>query len=290
MNVAVFIASLALALVALEIGNAIQSSTFGRSRLDGASTGEVQVSPRRSTWDALLIAVLPSRFDANREATNSNVIDLLRRAGYPYNTPGEFYAAAIKLFTVYLVAGALTAGVLVMLGLGIAAPVLAAAFIYLGLTRPYANLKALAKKRAEGMRNNMLVGLAVLESLLASGQGVQESMRSASHVGGPFCNWMGLLVARMEIESHEKAIETAQAHVPDPDDVDMQLFLRDIYDHFVHGRPILPSITALRVSVHRNILEATERRVSVILQRTSILGIFAVVGLILSIILPFMTM
>lgn len=250
----------------------------------------MQVSQRRSTWDALLIAVLPSRFDPNREATNSNVIDLLRRAGYPYNTPGEFYAAAIKLFTVYLVAGAFTAGVLVLLGLGIAAPVLAAVFIYLGLTRPYANLRALAKKRAEGMRNNMLVGLAVLESLLAAGEGVQESMRSASHVGGPFCNLMGLLVARMEIESHEKAIETVRAHVPDPDDVDMQLFLRDIYDHFVQGRPILQSITALRVSVHRNILEATEKRVAVILQRTSILGIFAVVGLILSIILPFMSM
>ena len=147
MNVVVFIASLALAIIVLEVGNAIQNRTLGRSRLDGASTGEVQVSQRRSTWDALLIAVLPSRFDPNREATNSNVIDLLRRAGYPYNTPGEFYAAAIKLFTVYLVAGAFTAGVLVLLGLGIAAPVLAAVFIYLGLTRPYANLRALAKKR-----------------------------------------------------------------------------------------------------------------------------------------------
>jgi len=101
---------------------------------------------------------------------------------------------------------------------------------------------------------------------------------------------MGLLVARMEIEPHGKAIETTRAHVPDPHDVDMQLFLRDIYDHFVRGRPILNGITALRVSVHRNILEATEKRTSVVLQRTSMLGIFAIVGLILSIILPFMNM
>jgi hypothetical protein len=172
----------------------------------------------------------------------------------------------------------------------VAAPFLAAAFIYMGLTRPYANLRTLAKKRAEALRNNMLVGLAVFESLLAAGQGVQESMRAASQVGGPFCNLMGLLVARMEIEPHVDAIETTRAHVPDLDDVDMQLFLRDIYDHFVRGRPILGGITALRVAVHRNILEATEKRTSVVLQRTSLLGIFAIVGLILAIILPFMNM
>ena len=87
-----------------------------------------------------------------------------------------------------------------------------------------------------------------------------------------------------------EAIETTRAHIPDPDDVDMQLFLQDIYDRFVHGRPILSSITALRVAVHRNILEATEKRTSVVLQRTSLLGIFAIVGLILAIILPFMNM
>jgi len=290
-NMAAFIGALALAILVLEVGTVLQGSVNSRGRLDGASSEQVSAGPRRSTWKALLIAVLPKRFDPNLTGTsNSNVIDLLRRAGYPYATPGEFYASAIRYFTVYLVAGAITAGILAVLGLGVAAPFLAAGFIYMGLTRPYANLRTLAKKRAEALRNNMLVGLAVLESLLAAGQGVQESMRAASLIGGPFCNLMGLLVARMEIEPHVKAIETTRAHVPDPDDIDMQLFLRDIYDHFVRGRPILSGITALRVAVHRNILEATEKRTSVVLQRTSLLGIFAIVGLILSIILPFMNM
>ena len=291
MNVAAFIGALALAILVFEVGTMLQGSVIGRGRLDGASSGQVSVKPRRSTWEALLVAVLPRRFDPNLAGTSkTNVIDLLRRAGYPFSTPGEFYASAIKYFTVYLVAAAITSGILVILGLGVVAPFLAAGFIYMGLTRPYANLRTLAKKRADALRNNMLVGLAVFESLLAAGQGVQESMRAASQVGGPFCNLMGLLVARMEIEPHVDAIETTRAHVPDPDDVDMQLFLRDIYDHFVRGRPILSGITALRVAVHRNILEATERRTSVVLQRTSLLGIFAIVGLILSIILPFMNM
>jgi hypothetical protein len=70
----------------------------------------------------------------------------------------------------------------------------------------------------------------------------------------------------------------------------MQLFLRDVSDFFLNSRAILESITALRTSVHRNILETTEKRASIVLQRTSLFGIFAVVGLILSIILPFMNM
>ncbi len=290
MNAVVFIGALALAVIALEIGTALQGKLYWHSKLAGASVAGAATAPRRSTWEALLIAIFPSRFDPNREATNTNVIDMLRRAGYPYSTPGEFYAAAIKYFTVYLTAGAIAAGVVAMLGLGIAAPFLAGAFIFMGLSRPYANLRSLAKKRAEAMRNNMLIGLAVFESLLAAGQGVQEALRDASRVGGPFCNLMGLLVARLEIESADKAIATTRAHIPDPDDVDMQLFLRDVSDFFLNSRAILESITALRTSVHRNILETTERRASVVLQRTSLFGIFAVVGLILSIILPFMNM
>lgn len=239
----------------------------------------------------MLIAVSPGRFDPNRVAANTDVIDLLRRAGYPQGmgTPGEFYASAIKYFTVYLTAGAVAAGALFILGLGGAAPFLAAAFIYMGLTRPYAYLRGLAKKRAEAMRNNMLVGLAVFESLMV-GTGIQEALKETSKMGGPFCNMMGLLAARLEIESAEKAIETTRAHIPDPNDVDMQLFLRNISDTLRNSRPLMPGISALRVSVHRSILEATERRAAVVLQRTSILGIFAVVGLILSIILPFMNM
>ena len=108
------------------------------------------------------------------------------------------------------------------------APVIAAIFIFLGLRRPYVRLKMLAKKRAEGLRNNMLIGLSVLSSLLSSGVGVQEALRRASTVGGPFCNLLGLLVARMEVEDFNKAIEVTRAHLPDAADVEANLFLRDI--------------------------------------------------------------
>ncbi len=291
MNAVAFIGALALAVIALEIGTSIQGKLVRLSRLDGASMETTRVEPCRSTWEALLIAIFPSRFDPNREASKSNVIDLLRRAGYPFGTPGEFYASAVKYFTVYLIAGAITAGVVSMLGLGITAPFLAGAFIYMGLTRPYADLRSLARKRAEATRSNMLVGLAVLESLLVAGQGLQAALRNAAEVGGPFSNLMRLLVARLEANDPiETAIETTRAHAPDLDDVDMQLFFRDVSDTIMRSRPILSSITALRISVHRNILESTEKRAAVVLQRTSILGIFAVVGLILSIILPFMNM
>jgi hypothetical protein len=88
-NVAAFIGALALAILVLEVGTMLQGSVIGRGRLDGASSGQVSVKPRRSTWEALLVAVLPRRFDPNLAGTSkTNVIDLLRRAGYPYDTPG----------------------------------------------------------------------------------------------------------------------------------------------------------------------------------------------------------
>ena len=150
MNMVVFIGALSLAVIALEIGTALQGSLFKPSKLAGASVAGAEMAPHRTTWEALLVAVFPGRFDPNQVANKSNVIDLLRRAGYPYDTPGEYYASAIRYFTVYFIAGAITAGLVYLLGLGIAAPFLAGAFIFVGLTRPSANLRSLAKKRARG--------------------------------------------------------------------------------------------------------------------------------------------
>jgi Flp pilus assembly protein TadB len=216
------------------------------------------------------------------------VISLLRRAGYPYDTPGEFYAAAIRDFSVYLAVGGMLAGALAAMKMVAFAPVIAPIFILLGLRQPYVRLKLLAKKRAEGLRNNMLIGLSVLSSLLSSGVGVQEALRRASTVGGPFCNLLGLLVARMEVEDFGKAIEVTRAHLPDPNDVEANLFLRDIYDFFANNRPVLSSVQGLQESVHRMVVEMTEARAALVRQRSGLFGVLAVVGLVLAIILPFM--
>jgi hypothetical protein len=100
----------------------------------------------------------------------------------------------------------------------------------------------------------MLIGLSVLSALLSSGVGVQEALRRTSTVGGPFCNLLGLLVARMEVDDFTKAIEVTRAHLPDPTDVEANLFLRDIYDFFANNRPVLSSVQGLQESVHRSVV------------------------------------
>ena len=162
----------------------------------------------------------------------------------------------------------------------------------MGLTRPYANLRAIAKRRAEAMQNNMLIGLAVIEALLAGGLGLQVAVTKASKIGGPFCNLLSLLSAELAAKPGRvsEAIEIVRAHMPDVGNVEMNLFLRDVEDHLDHARAILPSVEALRISAQRLVLESTEKRAAVVLQRTSILGIFAVVGLILAIMIPFLNM
>ena len=288
MNLLAFLGALSAAIVAFEILTAVQTvlSPFGRSRLTGAQVGEALPAKRRSTWEAILAAVFPQRFDPSRAKGYANVVDLLRRSGYPYDTPGEFYAAAIRIFTLYLVAGGLLAGAMASLNMAFFAPILTMIFVVLGLRKPYVRLKTLAKRRGEMVRNNMLVGLSTLNSLLSAGVGVQEAMRRTAEVGGPFCNLLGLLVTRMEVEDFSKALAVTRAHIPDPSDVEVNLFLRDIEDFYVRSRPLLASVQGLQSAVHRGVVEATEARASLVRRQAGLFGILAVVGLILSLIAP----
>lgn len=288
MTILTFIGALALSVLTFELLTGIQRAfaVFGRGRL--SSLGDSPATTGRSTWEALLVAVLPGRFDPQTAKNSADVISLLRRAGYPYDTPGEFYAAAMRDFMVFIAVGGLLAGALAAMDMAIAAPFVALVFGFLGLRRPYVRMKSLAKKRAESMRSNMLIGLSVLSALLSSGVGVQEALRRAASVGGPFCNLLGLLVARMEVEDFGKAIEVTRAHLPDASDIEVNLFLRDVHDFFANNRPILSSVLGLQESVHRSVVELTETKAALVRQRAGLFGVLAVVGLILAIIAPFM--
>jgi len=288
MTLLAFLGALSLSVLAFELLSTFQNafSMFGNNRLVTLAT--TSTPKRRSTWEALLVAILPGRFDPEQAKNMTDVISLLRRAGYPYDTPGEFYAVAMRDFSLYLAVGGLLAGALAALNVLAAAPVIALIFVLIGLRRPYVRLKTLAKKRAESLRNNMLIGLSVLSALLSSGVGVQEALRRASAVGGPCCNLLGLLVARMEVDDFAKAVEVTRAHLPDSSDVEANLFLRDIYDFFANNRPVLSSVQGLQESVHRTVVELTESRAALVRQRAGLFGVMAVLGLVLAIILPFM--
>ena len=284
-----FLGALSLSVLVFELMSVFQTafSMFGSNRLMNFQAPTS--TKRRSTWEALLVAIMPGRFDPDQAKNMADVVSLLRRAGYPYDTPGEFYAVAIRDFSIFLAVGGMLAGALAAMNMIAAAPVIAMLFIFLGLRRPYVRLKSLAKKRTESLRNNMLIGLSVLSSLLSSGVGVQEALRRASTVGGPFCNLLGLLVARMEVEDFTKAVEVTRAHLPDPADVEANLFLRDIYDFFANNRPVLSSVQGLQESVHRSVVETTEARAALVRQRAGLFGVMAVLGLVLAIIAPFMS-
>ena len=149
MTLIIFLGALSLSVLAFELLSGFQTavSGFGRQSRLAAITGSNPAASaiHHSTWEALLVNLLPGRFDPARAKRAVNVVDSLRRAGYPYDTPGEFYAAAMRTFSIYLVVASLFAGALVFLNLPIAAPVLAAVFIFLGLRRPYTRLILLAK-------------------------------------------------------------------------------------------------------------------------------------------------
>lgn len=288
-----FLAALSLAIVAHEIAAMIQVLIFGRRRtiLEGprvADDVDIPQKRRGTTLDAILLAVFPRRFDERYANNVTDVVGLLRRSGYYYATPGEFYAAAISDFSQYLLIGAALAVGLVILDLPLAAVPILILYIVLGLRRPYSRLMRVAKKRDDAMKNNMLLGLSVLESLLSVSTGAQTAFAETAKIGGPFCNLLALLAVQIEKSPPDKAVEVVAAHLPNPRDVEANLFLADVLAYFQESRRILSGVSALRISMHRLVLDNTEERAALVRQRANLFGIFSIVGLLLALILPYM--
>lgn len=282
-----FLGALSISVLVFELSSGILDRSGSPGRLTvWVDNQDNDPLPRPSTWQGLLMVVLPSRFHPQRANTIPDVVDLLRRAGYPYRSTGEFYVSAMRDFTLFLVLGLVTAGALAAQGLITMAPFVAIPFIIVGLRRPYKRIRQQAEKRAEAFRNNMLLGLSTFGAFLDAGTSVQEALRYTAKLGGPFCNLLSFLVARMEVESFEDSIETAEAHVPDPDDLEAKLFFRDLRDHFVRSRPLGPGIRALRDTVRQQAVERTEERASVVKRQAGLFGVLAVVGLLAAFLMP----
>ena len=292
MNFFIFVAALFFAVAIYELIGLFQVLLNGRRTNviimpvvdDGVN---LPIQRRRNTLEAILLAVLPKRFDPS-VADSTDIMALLRRSGYYYANPGEFFAAAIRDFSQYLLIGAGLAVALVILDMPIAAIPILAIYIVLGLRRPYTRLKKIARKRDEAMKNNMLLGLSVLESLLSVSTGAQEAFTRTAQIGGPFCNLLALLSAQITKLPPEDAVAVVKAHLPNPRDVEANLFLNDVLAYFKESRRILSGVKALRHSVHRLVLDATEERAALVRQRANLFGIFAIVGLLFALILPYM--
>lgn len=94
----------------------------------------------------------------------------------------------------------------------------------------------------ESPRQSMLIGLSVLGFIAFLQRGRPKTLHHVLTVGGPFCNLFWLPVAQMAVEDFTKAIKIMRAHLPDPTDVEANLFLRDIQDFFVKNRLVWSSI------------------------------------------------
>ena len=88
MYLMVFAGAVAVVILVFELMNALTESALGGGgdRLSyGPTCNEANVRAARkcTSLDALLIAVWPERFDPDHAASISDVVDMLRRAGYP---------------------------------------------------------------------------------------------------------------------------------------------------------------------------------------------------------------
>ena len=250
--------------------------------------GEAPESPPRRTFvEALLVAVSPGMFERERMFERQNIVNLLRRSGYhPYATPGEYYAAVMGSLARGLVLAAAGSGLLALMGVGFLALPFSALILFNAYRRPLARIKRAVRRRSELMRQNMLVGLTQLSVYLEGGMGVQEALRRTGSLGGPFCNLLAFFAARLEVEDPAAALRRMAQHVPDPEDVNMRLFLNDLEGYFLRRRPLARAVRTLRDAVRRDIRNATLERAATVKRRAVLFGVFAVIGLLLSGIAP----
>ena len=98
-----------------------------------------------------------------------------RRAGYPDHSPGEFYAAAIRDFSLFLFVGGLLAGALAAMDVLVAAPIVALIFVLRGLAR-CAPENPGEKEEPYPCATTGRSGYLSCSALLSSGVGVQGSL------------------------------------------------------------------------------------------------------------------
>ncbi len=289
MTLLVFLGALAASVMAVELLEALLGLRLvPRGRLLHAEDlRRFQAEERLGTWQALLAALWPSRFHPRQARNREDVVERLRRAGYPFESTGAFYAYAIRTFGFYTVLGLLAAGFGFMSGVP---PLLAlfpfAAFVVIGLRRPYTRLKRLTRERAEAMRLNMLPVMSAFLAYLRAGVNVQSALQGCERIGGPFGNLLGFLAARMQVEPFERAIERTRAHLPDPNDQVAVRFFDAVEAYFTRNRPMLDTVDGLLKDLKGEHADETAERVALTKRQAGLFGVLAVVGLLITLIWP----
>jgi Flp pilus assembly protein TadB len=293
-----FVGAVAIGIFVFEILNLVlgrrgrDTRNEAQIRLDSMPASEDQEAKvyKRNTLESLVVALWPSRFDPNRARDRDSVESLLRRSGYYYKTVGEFYAAALRDFVMFLVLGVVFIFLMSLMNFTLVGVIMAAALIYNGLRWPYGRLRSVAKQRADALQNNMLVGLSVMEAVTSAGKDISQATKVAAGVGGPFCAILGYynFMVTKGGNKVDTALDAAKTFLPDPNNLDAVLFLDTLKDIATGEQArLVQVIRAHRLETHRKILNAAEARASQVRSMSVLYGFLAAVGMILTLVLPY---
>ena len=292
MNFLAFIVAVCAATFVFGVASMIRSTktVVARQTNEPQLQSELTEPLGRNALEALLVGLLPSRFNPNHAKNHESVTVLIKRSGYYYKTVGEFYAAAVGDFVKFLLLAVFIAGLMTMMNMMVFGVALAAVFVYAGLRAPYDRLKGLAKKRAEALHNNMMVALTVMEAMLTAGANAQTAIEKASRIGGPFCGVLSIFVKELagNTNNADQATDEALKYLPDPNDMDAVLLLEALRQNMKGARPkFLQALRATREEVFRTIVGSTEERAAKVQSQANVFGIFAVIGILVTILLPY---
>lgn len=239
-----------------------------------------------SLFRVIIAAAFPGRFDPTR--LPRSIPELIRRSGYLYAGPAEYTAVAARDLAFFLLLGALMSGAALLATRGSLAAAVAVAMVFgfIGLRRPRSRLKAAVKRRAENVPFSLLNVLAISTPVFQSG-GIYAGLEVASQQPGVIGNLCRMLLFHLRNGAPpSEAVRLVIEHLPDPDDPLAETFFRTIEAGLVGGQGAAEALKELLNMTTQHVHELVEARAAVAKRMAGLFGVIAVIGMVLSIILP----
>lgn len=166
---------------------------------------------------SILVSLLSDLGEAFDRSSNEDINERLRKSGWIYQSPEEFYARQIYLALI-LLATVVLAGFTMNLNFTLIAGLATAAVVF-GYTTPGRTVTKTIEKRRDQIRNEMGFGLEQIVNLLNAGVSLPQSMNHVRDFGlfGKVCERVS---KEMSTQSTiDEAVDDALNGVPSPNEL-----------------------------------------------------------------------
>lgn len=214
-----------------------------------AAFDRVTAFQKMPVLDRMLAPLLEDYGRRQSDGRKQELMDRLRRAGFPYETAGDYYAS--KLISGLM--GFLLGIVIVVITGSTAFIFLAVLFAVLGATQPDQKIDQQTKERARMIYTEMAFTLDRIATLVESGMDVVTAMEALSKSpGGLFIAEIRMMMTDLGVGKRSReALDAMRARLPKVDEIDA--FCERVLMSTEGGQSIAPGLRAQAARMRRKV-------------------------------------